>query len=173
MNWLALNTKNQYLKDKRVRQAIGYSIDRNFIVNALHGGFSKPATGPVAPGSPYFAADVNKFDLDLDKAKSLLDEAGFKVGDNGMRFSLKVDYIPGPAEMQKNIAEYLKPQLKKVGIDVVLRAAPDFPTWAKRVGGHDFDMSMDIVFNWGDPVIGVYRTYTCENISKGVIWSNT
>lgn len=173
LNWLALNTSNPYLKDKRVRQAIGYSIDRNFIVNALHGGLSKLATGPVAPGSPYYAADVNKFDLDLDKAKSLLDEAGFKAGEDGKRFSLKVDYIPGPSEMQKNVAEYLKPQLKKVGINVELRAAPDFPTWAKRVGGHDFDMSMDIVFNWGDPVIGVHRTYTCGNIRKGVIWSNT
>ena len=32
---------------------------------------------------------------------------------------------------------------------------------------------MDIVFNWGDPVIGVHRTYLCDNIKKGVIWSNT
>ena len=32
---------------------------------------------------------------------------------------------------------------------------------------------MDIVFNWGDPVIGVHRTYLCSNIRKGVIWSNT
>ncbi len=173
LNWLAFNTKNQYLKDKRVRQAIAYAIDRNFIVNALHAGFSKPATGPVGPGSPFYAADVNKFDKDLDKAKALLDEAGFKAGDNGTRFSLKVDYIPGIAEMQKNVAEYLKPQLKKVGIAVELRASPDFPTWAKRVGGHDFDMSMDVVFNWGDPVIGVHRTYVCDNIRKGVIWSNT
>lgn len=173
LNWLAFNTKNEYLKDKRVRQAIGYAIDRNFIINALHAGFSTAATGPVAPGSPYFAADVNKFDLNLDKANALLDEAGFKADSDGKRFALKIDYIPGPAEMQKNVAEYLKPQLKKVGITVELRAAPDFPTWAKRVGGHDYDMSMDIVFNWGDPVIGVHRTYICSNIRKGVIWSNT
>jgi peptide/nickel transport system substrate-binding protein len=173
LNWLALNTKNQYLKDKRVRQAIGYAIDRNFIVNALHGGFSKISTGPVAPGSPFHAPDVNKFDLDLDKANALLDEAGFKADSDGKRFSLKIDYIPGIAEMQKNVAEYMKPQLKKVGIVVELRAAPDFPTWAKRVGGHDFEMSMDAAFNWGDPVIGVHRTYICSNIRKGVIWSNT
>ena len=32
---------------------------------------------------------------------------------------------------------------------------------------------MDIVFNWGDPVIGVHRTYICDNIREGVIWSNT
>src|SRR3546814_13593243 len=32
---------------------------------------------------------------------------------------------------------------------------------------------MDSVFNWGDPVIGVARTYLTSNIRKGVIWSNT
>ena len=67
----------------------------------------------------------------------------------------------------------MKPQLKKVGIDVVIRSSPDFPTWAKRVGGHDFELTWDVVFNWGDPVIGVHRTYQTSNIKKGVIWSNT
>ncbi len=173
LNWLAFNTENKYLKDKRVRQAIAYGFDRNFIINALHGGQSKAATGPVAPGSPFYAPDVEKYDLDLDKANGLLDEAGFKRGDDDMRFKLSLDYIPGSAEQQKGIAEYLKPQLKKIGIEVELRASPDFPTWAKRVGGHEFDMTMDIVFNWADPVIGVHRTYLCSNIRKGVIWSNT
>ncbi|MEZ5790626.1 MAG: hypothetical protein R3D34_07485 [Nitratireductor sp.] len=54
-----------------------------------------------------------------------------------------------------------------------VRAAPDFPTWAKRVSTGDFDMTMDVVFNWGDPVIGVHRTYLSSNIKPGVIWSNT
>lgn len=173
INWLAFNTKHDILKNKKVRQAIAYAIDRDFIVNALHGGFSSPVTGPVVSGSPFAAPDVNSYALDIDKANALLDEAGYPRGDDGTRFGLKLDYIPGFAEMQKTVAEYLRPQLKKVGINVELRASPDFPTWAKRVGGHDFDMSMDIVFNWGDPVIGVHRTYLCNNIRPGVIWSNT
>ena len=173
VNWLAFNTKNEILSDKRVRQAIAYAIDKNFIIKALHGGFSERASGPVVPGSPFFAPDVTKYDLDLDKANALLDEAGHAKKGDGSRFKLKVDYIPGPNEQQKAIAEYLKPQLKKIGVEVEVRAAPDFPTWAKRVSGHEFDMTMDIVFNWGDPVIGVHRTYLCDNIREGVIWSNT
>ena len=69
-------------------------------------------------------------------------------------------------------AEYVRGALKKVGIDVTVRASADFPTWAKRMGEMDFDMSWDTVFNWGDPVIGVHRTYLSSNIGKGV-WSNT
>jgi len=34
-------------------------------------------------------------------------------------------------------------------------------------------MTWDTVFNWGDPVIGVHRTYQSSNIKPGVIWSNT
>lgn len=173
INWLAFNTKHEILSDVRVRKAIAYAIDKNFVIKALHGGFSQRASGPVVPGSPFYAPDVEKYDLDLDKANALLDEAGHAKKGDGLRFSLKIDYIPGPNEQQKALAEYLKPQLKKIGIDVEVRAAPDFPTWAKRVSGHDFDMTMDIVFNWGDPVIGVHRTYVCDNIREGVIWSNT
>ena len=92
---------------------------------------------------------------------------------HGDGMDLTVDYIPGPAEQQKNVAEYLKSQLKKIGINVEVRAAPDFPTWAKRISTYDFELTMDIVFNWGDPVIGVHRTYLCTNIREGVIWSNT
>ena len=87
-----------------------------------------------------------------------------------MRFKLTVDF---GWQSIKAPAEYLKPQLKKIGIDLAVRAAPDFPSWAKRISNHDFDMTWDVVFNWGDPVIGVHRTYLSSNIKKGVIWSNT
>ena len=175
LNWLAFNLKKEPLNDKRVRQAISFAIDRDFITRRLMLGRAQIATGPIVPGTPFYTDAVERYAVDLDKANRLLDEAGKAKGADGNRFSLSVDYIPNPAgaEQQKAIAEYLKPQLKKIGIDVQVRAAPDFPTWAKRVGSWDFDMSMDSVFNWGDPVIGVHRTYVSSNIRQGVIWSNT
>lgn len=168
INWLAFNTKSPKLSDARVRQAIAYAVDREFIINALHRGFSGLQRGPIIESSPFFDPSIPAYDLDLDKANALMAEAGFADG-----MELTIDFIPGPAEQQKNIAEYMKSQLKKIGIDVSVRAAPDFPTWAKRVSGHDFELTMDIVFNWGDPVIGVHRTYLSNNIVEGVIWSNT
>lgn len=172
VNWLAFNTKRPPLDDVRVRKAIAFALDRNFVVNALQAGASTPATGPIANGSPFYTDEVEHYEVDLDKAAALLDEAGHAEND-GTRFALTIDYLPGLPEQQKSIAEYLRSQLKKVGIDVTVRTAPDFPTWAKRVSTHDFDLTMDIVFNWGDPVIGVHRTYLCSNIKEGVIWSNT
>jgi peptide/nickel transport system substrate-binding protein len=169
IGWLAFNLKHPILGKKKVRQAIAYAIDRNFINKALHGGFSKPALGPISMESPLADQDAKRYDLDLEKANKLLDAAGFPKKADGMRFKVKLDTLLG----QRAVAEYLKPQLKKVGIDVELRIPPDFPTWANWVKSHEFDMTIDVVFNWGDPVIGVHRTYIASNIRKGVIWSNT
>ena len=168
INWLAFNTKSPKLSDVRVRQAIGYAVDREFITKALHRGVSSPQRGPIIESSPFFDETIEAYDVDLEKANALMAEAGFAEG-----MELTIDYIPGPKEQQQSVAEYMKSQLKKIGIDVTVRAAPDFPTWAGRVASHDFELSMDVVFNWGDPVIGVHRTYLSDNIIKGVIWSNT
>ncbi|WP_372584517.1 ABC transporter substrate-binding protein [Achromobacter xylosoxidans] len=172
LSWLAFNTARKPLDDARVRQAIAYAIDKGFITRALNAGFAKPADGPIVASSPYATQDLKKYPLDLKKAEQLLDEAGLKKDGKGERMTLTVDYMPGSDVQGKNVAEYLRSQLKKVGIAVQVRASPDFPTWAKRIASHDFDMTTDIVFNWGDPVIGVHRTYLSSNI-RDIIWTNT
>ena len=169
LDWLAMNTTKGPLKDKRVRQAIAYAIDRNFILKAIMQGTAKEALTGIHPDSPFYEPDVNPYAVDLDKANALLDEAGFPRGDDGMRFGLTIDF--GWPGVKPNV-EYVKAALKKAGIDVTVRASADFPTWAKRMGTMDFDLSWDTVFNWGDPTIGVHRTYLSSNIAKGV-WSNT
>ena len=161
LNWLAFNTASPKLSDLRVRQAIAYAADRDFITKALHRGVSTPQRGPIIEGSPFFDASIPAYDVDLDKANALMAEAGHADG-----MELTIDFIPGPKEQQQSVAEYMKSQLKKIGINITVRAAPDFPTWAGRVGGHDFELSMDVVFNWGDPVIGVHHTYLSSNIRE-------
>ncbi len=172
-NWLAFNTLREPFNNPKVRQAISFAIDRDFIVNKLHAGLSKRSTGPIVPGSPYYNGEVEPYAVDLDKANKNLDDAGYPKKNDSIRFTMTLDYQPNEPEQQKLIAEYLKSQLKSIGVEVNLRPSPDFPTWTSRVGNWDFDASMDIVFNWGDPVIGVHRTYVSSNIRKGVIWSNT
>ena len=173
INWLAFNTRKKPLDDLRVRQAIAYAANREFIVSKLMNGKPKMATSPIAPGSPLLAPDIEMYKLDLAKSQKLLDEAGYPKAADGSRMNLTIDFIPGDEEQQRNVAEYLRSQLKRVGINLEVRAAPDFPTWAQRIANYDFDLTMDNVFNWGDPVIGVNRTYLSSNIRKGIIWSNT
>ena len=165
--WLAFNLKNPKLADKRVRQAISFAIDRNFIVKGITSNTAKRAPGPIGSGSPFYTNEVERYDLDLAKANQLLDAAGVKPGTNGMRFSLEVDCPPGYPSF-KAMQEYMKPALAKIGVNVVVRNSPDFPTWARRVAGQQFEATIDGAWNWGDPIIGVHRTYLTSNIKPPV-----
>jgi peptide/nickel transport system substrate-binding protein len=84
-----------------------------------------------------------------------------------------IDYQPGIPDNYMVIANYLRSQLRKVGIDVLVRISPDFPTWAKRVSNWEHETTVSGAFMWGDPSIGVHRTWVSSNIRQGVIFSNT
>ncbi|MDR1656584.1 MAG: ABC transporter substrate-binding protein [Deltaproteobacteria bacterium] len=173
INWLAFNTKKAPLDDVRVRRAIAWAVDRDYIVGTLMLGKVEPSYAPISPGSPLATEDVEQYKVDLDKANALLDEAGHPKNDKGERFSLQIDFEPDSEFLQHNVAEYLRSQLKKIGINLTVRSSADFPAWANRISNYDFDLTMDTVYNWGDPVIGVGRTYISTNIRPGVMWSNT
>lgn len=172
INWLAFNLKKKPLSDVNVRKAIAHAIDKTFVSKALMGGFAKPADGPIVASSPFAVDDIVRYPVDLKKSAELLDAGGYKPGAGGERFKLTLDYLPGFDDQQKTVAEYIRGQLKKVGIAVEVRASADFPAWAKRIAAHEFDLTMDNVWNWGDPIIGVHRTYLSTNI-KPIIWTNT
>lgn len=172
LQWLGFNMTRKPFDDKRVRQALAYAINKEFILKAIMGGFAKRATGPVHPGSVFYSDDVNPFKFNLDKAKALLDEAGLKPDGNGIRFKTTMNVVIFSGTF-KRIAEYIRSQFKKIGVDVTIKASADIRAWIKTVSNHNFDMTVDSVFNWGDPVIGIHRTYLSTNIRKGVPWHNT
>ena len=170
--YLELNLRKKPFDDPRVRKAIAHAIDMKFILEKLQRGLAKRATGPILPESnPYYSSAVTMYDYDLEKAKKLLDEAGYPMKD-GKRFTATLDWLPGVYDDNQVIAEYLKPQLKKVGIDIVLRRPSGFGPWIKMVASWQFEMTLDVVFSYPDPIIGVHRLFHSNNI-KHIPWSNT
>ncbi len=173
INWLEFNLLKKPLDDKRVRQAIAYAADREFITKFLHRGKSRIATGPITPDSPFYESSVPRYKIDLTRAKALLEEAGLPIKADGTRFSLTLDYpFPVPSQLE-DVALHLKEQLAKIGIRVKTQKWDTFKGWIDRVAHWEFDMTMDILSNYADPVIGVQRTYLSRNIRKGVMFTNT
>jgi len=170
LNHLQFNMSNDIIGDLRVRQAIAYTIDRDFVINSLHQGQTEELLGGIHPSSPFYNPDVERYDVDLDKARSLLAEAGYADG-----LELKIHYIPGPNEQQLYVAEYIALALAEVGVDAEVVQSADLPSWAGIFfGGPDaWHMTMNAYFNWGDPVIGVQRAYVCANIRPGVFVNNS
>jgi len=164
VNWLEFNVEDPALSDVRVRQAIAYAVDRNFLTDVIEQGTQFPVTTGIVPASPFHNPDAASYDTDLDQARALLAEAGYGEGE----LSIAVDYIP-PG--QQAAAEYIVQALGDIGIAAELNVSPDFPSWAGRVSAGEHQMTVNQVWNWGDPVIGVHRTYLSTN-RVGAIWTN-
>tara|TARA_R110000751_G_scaffold272764_1_gene373056 strand:- start:77851 stop:79458 length:1608 start_codon:yes stop_codon:yes gene_type:complete len=172
IHYLELNLRDKPFSDRNVREALAHAIDTDFLSKVIFGGRTVPGTGPLHTGNPFYSADTPHYDADLDKAASMLDEAGYPKGENGERFSFTLDIPSWAPQAHVPMAEYIQAQMAKLDIKVELRRAPDFGTWVKRISSWDYEATMNGSFNYPDPVIGMHRHFDCDNI-KNVIWSNT
>lgn len=173
VTFLIFDTTEPPFDDVRVRQAVSYAIDRQFIVDAVWNGYSKPATGPMSSKLIWYSDDVRDYAVPdrLDIANRLLDEAGYPRKDNGIRFEITHDVQPY-GEVWQRFGEVVVQQLAEVGIDVKIRYE-DTPTWLNRVfTDYDFAMTSTGYFNFSDPVIGVHRGYHSNQIKPGTVFVN-
>ncbi len=174
MLWIGFNLKKAPLHDRRVRQAIALAIDREFIAQYILRGSSMAMDGPLVPNNPFYAPPDTPSRLDLAEANRLLDEAGYRRDTTGKRMTLEMDYPPNAANLALPLIKYLRHSLSRtVGIDLSIRKNRDDTEWSNHVSSGNFQSTIDIVFTWGDPLIGVHRTYHSANIRPGVLWSNT
>ena len=74
-----LNTKRAPFDDIRVRQAMAYGLDRQFIIDTFRAGLTVPANGPLNPSSKWFA-ETNYPDYDPERAAELIAEYEAEVG---------------------------------------------------------------------------------------------
>jgi peptide/nickel transport system substrate-binding protein len=168
--WLELNHRVKPLDDVRVRQAISLAIDRDFILKRLWFGIGKAATGPVASVTRYYDTALKPLPHDPKQATALLDEAGLKPGADGVRFKIRHLVLPY-GEVWSRLSEYLRASLKSVGIELVLEST-DTGGWARRISDWDYDTSINYLYQYGDPTLGVERTYVSTNIKK-IVFTNT
>lgn len=78
VTYLGMNLTDKYLKDRRVRQAIAYAIDRDQIIAHRYGGMAEKANSILSPMNWAYDADLYQYDYDPKKAASLLEEADLK-----------------------------------------------------------------------------------------------
>ena len=87
VQYLGFNLRDPILKDVRVRQAIAYALDRRPMIEYLWRGEAQPARSVLPPQSWAYNGDVPSYDHDPDKARALLDAAGYPAV-NGVRFHI-------------------------------------------------------------------------------------
>ncbi|MBO4579572.1 MAG: ABC transporter substrate-binding protein [Clostridiales bacterium] len=124
----ALNNKVEALSNPKVREAINYAIDRSDIIKVTMDGAGVALYAPMSPamGKWYDSSLDGKYSKDIDKAKSLLAEAGYPDG-----FDLKVT-VPSSYLVHVNTAVELASELSAVGIKLKIEQI-DWATWLDEV----------------------------------------
>lgn len=121
--YVGFNMRDKVLKDRRVRHAIGYAIDRQAIVDHLRRGLAQPAIGILPPVSWAFEPGVFQFSHDVAKARALLDEAGYPDPDgDGPLPRLTLTLKVSTNEFIRLQAAVIQQDLKQVGIDLDVRS---------------------------------------------------
>ena len=115
-----LKTDSPYLTDIRVRQALQAATDQSLILK-LFNNHVEPLNGPLLPGQLGYRTDITQPPLNLDRAKQLLDAAGWTVGPNGKRQKngepLRIRVVTVNSGNYATVAEEIMRQWAQVGIE--------------------------------------------------------
>ena len=153
LTYLLMNENNQYLKDVKVRKAIGMAIDVDLFIQGIYMGDAQKENCIIPTGFTY----------DPDGAKKLLQEAGYADGE--IKFELALD--SGANTSLQLVYASISDQLKKVGIEATV-ASYEHSAWLAKRSSSEMD---SFVARWGmdynDPANIMYTFFGSEENSKG------
>ena len=147
---IIVNNRKPYFKDKKVRQALLYGINRQQIVDVTDNGYGQVANVYASPTMwSYTTKGINPYKYDKAKAAKLLDEAGWKVGKDGVREKdgqkFKITYLTSSSDSKE--IPILDADFKALNIDFSSETL-DVNTIFSRMNKSDFDLT-----NFSTPVL--------------------
>lgn len=123
--YIAINHKEEILQDVNVRKALAYGLDRQSVVEAAFGGQANVIDIPQSTVSWAYPDDEDfvKYPYDPEKAKQLLEEAGWKVGSDGIRekdgVKLSLKFLASsPNSVNDALVPIMIQNYKDIGIEV-------------------------------------------------------
>jgi peptide/nickel transport system substrate-binding protein len=166
-----INTEKEPTNDLQVRKALLYAISPELVVKVSFANVPKPAHAPLNSSSLGYDPEIAKlYPLDPERAKKTLDDAGWKLGGDGIRAKngtpLKLTFIAGTG--WEPYAVPVQAQLRQVGIDMEIRIlAPAARTEADIKGEHHL---AGLGFSNSDPSV-LTNIFHSKNIANGFAWS--
>jgi peptide/nickel transport system substrate-binding protein len=125
--YMGYNLNNPKFKDKRLRQALNFAVDKQEIIDIIHLGLGRVCTGPFVPESWAYNKKVVSVAFSPDKARQLLKEAGWQdtnadgwLDKSGEIFEFTIITNQGNEERIKT-AEIIQKRLKEIGIRVKIK----------------------------------------------------
>ncbi|WP_036477466.1 ABC transporter substrate-binding protein [Myxosarcina sp. GI1] len=121
------SNKLRWFNNVNFRKAVAHAINRPRMVNNIYRGLGQPQNSPISVQSPFFYEGLIGYDYNPEKAKLLLQKAGFKYNDKqqlvdseGNRVSF-VLYTNSGNKIREEMGNQVEEDLAKIGIDVKFR----------------------------------------------------
>lgn len=146
--------------DVRVRQALAHAVNRPLLVETLLDGLVTVVNGPIQPLSHAYEPNVRTYEYNPVKSRELLDAAGWKVGDTGIRarngtpLSFTLITQAGFA-IRENVAQAVQTQMRDVGVDVKVQLVDGTSISSLWFKG-DFDAMLHWWQQGADPEITLF-----------------
>jgi peptide/nickel transport system substrate-binding protein len=119
------STVNPIMGDKAVRQALNLAVQRDVISQQLYAGDpGEPATSNIVAGIPSMASPNTSWEFNLDKAKQILDEAGWAMNGNVRSkdgVELSITYVTSINPVRQKEQAIIKQALEQLGFKVELK----------------------------------------------------
>jgi peptide/nickel transport system substrate-binding protein len=164
------NHRRPPFDDVRVRRALTYGIDRQTLVDSIWGPYARVIASPVPRDTWAYNPEAEPLPYDPDRARALLDEAGWRDGDgDGIRDKggrpLALTLMTNSGNRQREDALVLiQEQLRRVGVDVSPQTL-EFNTMIERAVTGDYDAA---VSGWAIPTTFDFRyAFATEEIGDG------
>ena len=157
------NMRREPMMNLKVRQALFQAIDRDRVVQDVYQGMANKEVNAIPAQFRSLhdpSIDYNKiYPYDPKKAGALLDAAGYPLK-NGQRFSIELTY-PAVAPFEW-VARVVQSEWTAIGVGVKM-AGLDGQIWTDKVyKRHDFDASIISLTARTNPVLGIDRSYLCN-----------
>ncbi len=174
-----LNMERPQFQEQAVRQALYAALDKETIIEALYYGLPTPTESYLPQESFFHNPDLPQHEYNLDRARQLLDEAGWKPGaggireKGGVRLSFSNSTTSGN-HLREQAQQFIQQSLQQIGVEMTISNKPPAVMWGEYWTQSQFDSVMvGIVFTTGADADVTVR-FSSEAIpAKGGSGSNT
>ncbi|GAB5490145.1 MAG: ABC transporter substrate-binding protein [Phototrophicaceae bacterium] len=171
------NTQQAPTDNLAVRQALIYAINRAAVVDAVYGGFSPVAWGPVSSTTQFYNRGVvNVYSYNLDQARNLLADAGYTDTDGDAILDrdgepLAIKLIQPPWGFVPEVVQFLQDQWRSLGIQVEIEQVPGYAALLEATTEQDYNL-----VSFDQPGLDPYilsQAYLSASADNWALYENT
>ena len=144
---IACNLGFPQFKEREVREALYYAMDKQAIIEAIYYGLPKPAESYLPEQAWAYNPDLPKQEYNPDKARQILDQAGWKPGSDGIREKGGVrlafeNSTTAGNHVREQAQQLLQQNWKEIGVEMTIRNHPPAVMWGENWMMSQFDSAM-------------------------------